>query len=562
MSVETVRLLSHRVFASSWMWRILIATYIGITLIVLAPVLFASVGADDRFWILEVAPRAQGSYWEALWGPLSHAFQFNAQSRSTALASAERQVLALFTMDLATFFSIPPAAIWAAVKIVMLALGVFAVVAFLRQLRFRDGQGHIRGIAPASIAFITIALPLTIAVGSKSQNVASLNGWNFYPTLTYGPLVVYLLSAVFVLKCSTLLHRNYRLWVAPVVIVMAVAALMLNLSYELLALTIPLSALLLFIQPLQPPLSGNTLWRRWRGKLTVFLALAGTYSVIFMWIRWRVSQMACQRTDTCYSGTVVSLDRHTLWNNFVGAIPGNNGAFVGQQAKSTGQDFPNVSSLSVVVAVVGATALLGLWMCWKARQTARAIDDDSRDETTIGKPGDDIRGLLIVIATGLMIAVGSAMITGITARAVEMVQTPMLPYRNGVVTWSALALAGLAGVRLLLVVRWRIVGYGAVAALMILLIGSISLYLPRNVLSAQDNRTSAGGPFADTLHWEVASGDNSAAGDERRCEFIRTYQSHQKKPTANFIRAMNGAYASYDFYHHAPFCSIGLGLPK
>ena len=562
MNAEKSRPLFQRVFASSWMWRILIAIYIGITLFVLAPVLFSSVGADDRFWVLEVAPNSHGSYWQAFWAPTSRAFDFDAQARTTALALAERRILALFTMDLATFFSIPPAAIWAAVKIVLLALGVFAVVTFLRQLRFRDGRGQIRGIQPASIAFITIALPLTIAVGAKSQNVASLNGWNFYPTLTYAPIVLYLLFAVFVLKCSTLLQRNYRLWVAPVIVVMAVAALVINLSYEFLALTIPLCTLLLLIQPLPPLLAENTLWRRWRGKLTVFLALAGTYSVIFVWIRWRVSQMECHLTDTCYPGTVVSLDRHTLWNNLVGAIPGHTRAFVGQQANSTGRDFPNVSSLSVVVAVLGATALLGLWVCWKARRKARATDGDSLEETTIGKPGDDIRGLLIIIATGLVIAVGSAMITGITARAVELVQTPMLPYRNGVVTWSALALSGLAGVRLLMVIRWRAVGYVAVAVLMVVLIGGISLSFPRNVLSAQENRSSVGRPFSDTLHWEVAMGDNSAAGDERRCEFIRTFQSHQKKPTFNFTRAMNAAYASYDFYHHKAFCSSGLGHPE
>lgn len=541
------------------MWGILIAIYIGITLIVLAPVLFSSVGGDDRFWILEAAPNSHGSYWQAFWGPLSHAFQFDGQARTTTLSLAERRVVALFTMDLATFFSVPPAAIWAAIKIAFLALGVFAVGAFLRQLRFRDSRGQISRIQPASIAFITIALPLTIALGAKAQNVLSLNGWNFYPTLTYGPLVVFLLFSVFVLKCSTLLQRNYRLWVAPVTIVMAVAALVFNLSYELLALTIPLSTLALVLQPLP---AESTLWRRWRGKLTVFVALAGTYSIIFVWIRWRLSEMACHLTDTCYPGTVVSLNRHTLWSNFVGALPGHNGAFVGQQAKSTGRDFPNVSSLSVVVAVLGAAALLGLWVCWKARQKARATDGDAAEESTIATPGDDIRGLLIVIATGLVIAVGSALITGITLRAVEMVQTPMLPYRNGVVTWSALALSGLAGVRLLMVIRWRAVGYGAVAVLMVVLIGGISLYLPRNVMSAQENRSSAGRPFADTLHWEVAMGDNSAAGDERRCEFIRTYQSHQKKPTAQFIRAMNGAYGSYDFYHHKSYCSTGLGLPN
>ena len=559
MSTETSRLLLHRVFASSWMWRILIATYIVITFIILTPVLFASIGADDRFWVLEVAPNSHGSYWQAFWAPTSRAFDFDGQARTTALAFAERRVLALFTMDLATFFSIPPAVIWAAVKIGLLALGVFAVVVFLRQLRFRDGHGQIKGIQPASIAFITIALPLAIALGAKSQNVASLNGWNYYPTLTYGPFVVYLLFTVLVLKCSTLLQRNYRLWVAPISIVMAVAALILNLSYELLALTIPLGALALVLQPVP---AENTLWRRWRGKLTVFVVLVGTYTAIFVWIRWRIGQMKCHLTDSCYPGTVIELNPRTLLYNFVGAFPLPPWEFGAQQAARGGRDFPDVNWLSIGAAVLGAGALLGIWASWNVRRKVRAADDGSPDETASAKPSDDVRGLLIVIATGLVIAVGSVMITGITARAVEMVQSPMLPYRNGVVTWSALALSGVAGTRLLMVSRWRAVRYGALAALLAVLIGFISLNLPRNVLTAQENRATKGTPFSDTLHWEVALGDNSAEGDERRCEYIRDYRSHQEKPTAQFTRAMNAAYASYEFYHDAPYCSTGVGLPK
>ena len=559
MSVERSRLLLHRVFASSWMWRILIATYIVITFIVLAPVLFASIGADDRFWVLEVAPNSHGSYWQAFWAPTSRAFDFDGQARTTALAFAERRVLALFTMDMATYFSIPPAVIWAAVKIGLLALGVFAVVVFLRQLRFRDGHGQIKGIQPASIAFITIALPLTIALGAKSQNVASLNGWNYYPTLTYGPFVVYLLFTVLVLKSSALLHRNYRVWAAPIIIAMAFIALLVNLSYELLALSIPLSALALVLQPLP---AENTLWRRWRGKLTVFVSLAGTYTAIFVWIRWRIGQMECHLTDTCYPGTVIELNPHTLLYNFVGAFPGRTGAFVEHQASTTGRSFPEPSSLSIGVALLGAAALLGLWASWNVRRKVRAADGDSPEEAASAKPSDDVRGLLIVIATGLVIAVGSVMITGITTRAVELVQSPMLPYRNGVVTWSALALSGVAGARLLMVSRWRVVRYGALAALLTVLIGGISLYLPRNVLTAQENRAEKGTPFSDTLHWEVALGDNSAAGDERRCGYIRDYRSHQKKDSAQFTRAMTAAYASFEFYHDAPYCSTGVGLPK
>lgn len=531
------------------------AAYLSVTLIVLAPVLLTSVGADDSYWILKVAPESHGSYWHAVWDPLSQAFAFNGQPRTTALAYSGRNLISLLTTDLATAFAVPPAVIWAAIKVSLLAIGVVAVAVFLRQLSFRDRDGRIRRLQPASIAFITLSFPLTVAIAAKSQNVANLNGWNFYPTLSYGPIAVYLLLATLVLKSSALLQRNYRTWAVPVIALMAVIALALNLSYELLALTIPLCVGLLILQPTP---ADTTRWMRWRGKLTVLLTLAGTYSAIFVWIRLRISEMACQATGTCYAGSVPELNTHTLWNNFFGAFPGGTGAFVSEQAGSVGREFPGINPGSLFLAVVGAAALAGLWISWLARRTAGS-------EVPLDEPAesrDDVRGLLVVIVTGLVIAVGSAVISGITANAVDQVQTPMLSYRTSVVTWSALALAGLAAVRLLTLVALRPARLIAPGILLLIIITSVSLYFPRNVMSAQINRAEARTQSIDDMHWEIVLGSTSAAGDARRCASIRAHRATYRQNIARFDRTVAAVYAAYEFYHHQLYCSTGEGLKK
>src|SRR5690554_2712810 len=122
---------------SPWVWGTLLGAYIIVVIAILGPVLFASLGADDSYWVLEVAGQSQGSYWLAFWEPLTHAFEFNGQPRVTSLATSERRVLALLTIELATLFSIPPAVVWAGLKIALLGLGLIGVALFLKSLRFR-----------------------------------------------------------------------------------------------------------------------------------------------------------------------------------------------------------------------------------------------------------------------------------------------------------------------------------------------------------------------------------------------------------------------------------------
>jgi hypothetical protein len=542
-----------RLLASSRVRPLAAAVYVATLLLVLAPVLLSSVGADDRYWLLIKGPQADGSFVSAFWEPVRHAFDFDNQPRSTALSFSERAVLAMATMKIATTFAIPPFVVWAGVKIALFVLMLVAARVFLGQVRYRGRDGVVRGLEPSSIAFVTILLPVAIAIGAKSQNVSSFNGWNNYPTIAYGAFSAYLLAAALVLRLSRTLDRRYALAVVPVVALMAFIGFVLNLSYELTALVVPLTLVVLVLQPAGDPDGG--LWRRWRGRATVFAALAVPYTVVFWWIRRQISQMACQATDSCYEGTVVKLDPRTLLDNFVGALPGNNSALVTEQVDRAGVPFPHASASSLVVAVLAVGAAWVLWSTWRGRETPDGTIADDRTPAH-----DDTRGLLVVLVVAATMAVGSTVITGISERAVEGLTAGSVSYRSGVVTWASLALLGIVAVRLVARSRRRVVGIGAYVALTAVLVGCVTLYLPRNVVSAQLNRAEPATVFADTIHREVVTGELKPRADDRRCaalaaELVR----HGDSMPASVQPIIDGAYLSFEMFHDAPYCSTGIG---
>jgi hypothetical protein len=529
-----------------------VAVYVATILVVLAPVLLSSVGADDRYWLLIKGPQADGSFVTAFWDPVRHAFDFDNQPRSTALSFSERAVLAMATMKIATTFAIPPLVVWAGVKIALFVLMLVSARVFLGQVRYRGRDGVVRGLEPASIAFVTVLLPVTIAIGAKSQNVSSFNGWNNYPTIAYGAFSAYLLAAALVLRLSRTLDQRYARAVVPVVVLMAFIGFVLNLSYELTALIVPLTLVVLVLQPSTHP--DGSPWRRWRGRATVFVALAVPYTVVFWWIRRQISQMACQATDSCYEGTVVKVEPRTLLDNFVGALPGNNSALVTEQVEKAGVPFPHASASSLAVAVLAVAAAWVLWSTWRAREP----HDDAPSTDTAAH--DDSRGLLAVIVVAATMAVGSTVITGISERAVEGLTSGSVSYRSGVVTWASLALLGLVAVRLLVRSRRRVVALGAYAALTAVLVGCVTLYLPRNVVSAQLNRAEPATVFADTIHHEVVVGELKPRADDRRCAAIAAeLVRHGDTKPASVQPIIDGAYLSFEMFHGTPYCSTNIG---
>lgn len=544
-----------RTLVSKRTWWFFMAAYVAMIVTILSPVLLAPIYGDDSYWVTSQRPIM--SYWQAWWEPVAHAFDFTGQPRATALAFSERRVLALFTIDTAKLFAIPPSLVWTVVKTLLIGVNILAVPVFLKQIRFRDRLGAVRRISRSTIVFITLAMPLVIALGAKSQNVGTVNGWNFYPTLTYGPFAGFLLMAALVLALSRRLESDYRTWAVPTIVLMMFFGFTINLSYELVALMIPVATFVLLVQPFADAPSA---WLKWRARLTVMVPLGATYSAIFLWIRWRISGMPCHDTGTCYPGTEIDIKPRSLAYNFFGAFPGNNADFVGDQAHAAGRDFPGVSAFSITIAVIGTLALLGLCASWaaRARQTRDAAANPSERD-------DDTRGLLIVLAVAVLIALGSSAITGITAATVQKITTPMLSNRNGVMTWMALALAGLTVVRLLMTARWKAVRPLGLIGLATVLVVGISLYLPRNILTAQENRLQHFRVLVDSIHHEVALGDTSATGDARRCAAIAAAYKPGKIPSGEVtvvtgnIRSLNGAYAAFDYYYGLPYCSQELG---
>lgn len=560
MNAESLKSHGLRALASMRTWWVALVVYVLMVLVIFGPVLLAPIAGDDTYWVIGYRP-AMPSYWQAWWGPLPDAFDFSGGSRGTALALSERRVLALFTIDAARLFSVPPFVVWAAVKTALVGLTVLSVAVFLKQVRFRDRQGSVRGLSRSTIAFITLAMPLTFALGVKAQNIGDLNGFNFYPTLTYGPFPGYLLMAALVLALSRRLETGYRSWAAPVAVLMMFLGLVVNLSYELVALTIPVATLVLLLQPFS---DAPTRWLRWRARLTVLGPLGVTYTAIFVWIRLQIAALPCHETDTCYSGTTVEVEPRALLFNFLAAFPGNNAALVGDQARAAGRGFPGVSSLSVTVAVLATLSLLVLWASWTARnrRTAEPEGSDLRSRS-----GDDTRGLLVVLAVAALIAVGSAGVMGITETAARMITSAALPNRNGVITWSALSLVGVVLVRLAMHARWPAVRPVGLVALAAVMVGAVSLYFPRNVLSAQENRVDPFTVLAESIHREVAVGDTSTVGDDRRCAAIADAFRGSEIPSgevrpSRVTWTLNSAYAAFEYYHGTTYCSKNLGRTR
>ena len=279
---------------------------------------------------------------------------------------------------------------------------------------------------------------------------------------------------------------------------------------------------------------------------------------MFLWIRWRIGQMECHISSTCYAGSVVELNPLTLWNNFTGALPGRTGQFVVEEALASGRDIPNINSLSVAVALVGAIAVAGLILSW----SIRASDLNGDSGINSGRAGEyvDIRGLAKVIIVALAIAVGSAGISGITARAVDLLQSSMLSYRSGVIIWWGLSLAIVAGVAILMLSKMRLIRVIGLTTMLVVLVAGISLYLPRNIESAQAVRSEARTYSINAIHQELALGDLSSAGDQRRCETLSAHKATYSKDSATFTRTISAAYAAFDYYFDVPYCSTGEGL--
>ena len=66
-------------------------------------------------------------------------------------------------------------------------------------------------------------------------------------------------------------------------------------------------------------------------------------------------------------------------------------------------------------------------------------------------------------------------------------------------------------------------------------------------------------PASGSLSFAI--GDTSKTGDRRRCRLaVDELERRNLPPDADLGRVLHGGYLAFEFYHHVPFCSSGVGL--
>jgi hypothetical protein len=518
--------------------------------LLLWPVLAASVNADDRYWFLTVPARAEGSYAELFrwtWETIPTDAQVG---RLTPLAFLARRVLALAVTETSIATSTPIVVYQGVLKLALVAAGMLSCVAFVAALRRRDADRALRGVGRRSLLLVGVATTALFAAGAQAH-AQFRSAWTAYPLLTWGAVTVVFASVALVLWLTRLVADRPRRAAAPAVVALLALAVVLNASYELYYVAVPVVLVALARQPVDSP-AGPAAARR--AKLVTGITFAVGFFALFGWIRWRLARL-CAET-TCYVGVQpeLGLDAvRTAVFNLLSAVPGTAGNELLADLRRVGWEdrFPAPFSHASALVGVAVGALLAL-VWWLVQRGAPATDPASDPSRRRGE------GLLLLFAAALAaaVAVGTAAVMGLSVQAQEIITQPGLPYRSTVVTWAALALTAVLLVRAAGLLLPGRAGTAAWVALCVV-VGVTGAYtLPGNLLALRANRVSPGLHATDTILWEAVLGDPDPQGDARRCAALADLAATM--PAGSTRRSIvRGADATFRHYHGAPFCSAG-----
>lgn len=517
--------------------------YGAVLLAIMAPVLVHPIGADDSYWILASGPAYDGSILQGMLAELSRTGDpSGTQARFAQLSYAMRRGSAIAILELAIRLGVAPWAIWSLARIVLLAISIVVVIWFLRRVRWFDRTGAEQRLSTASVTMIGLSLPLVVALGATTQSVSSINGWLEYPLLTYPAVAIVFGTAALVLVLHEALERTTRPWQwGLLAAALAGLAVALNNSYEIYWVAVPLAALVLV----------GAAWRRPRSEgsrraLGVTLGgFFGVFAVNFAIYRSLISTWNCDERE-CYPGSQVELSLSTGFSvvkNVIGALPLVHRPLANEDAAEAGlAAIPWATATSVLLAVIAVAVLAVL-----VRLTARRAETE-----TAAAPE---RGVLLLVGlSGLGVALGSALITGINQRAPQLMGETWMPYRTGYVTWFGLSLAIIVLVRLIMIVASPRQSLVVALAALTAVAGVVAVSYPQNESSTRANRLLPANEVVNRVHWEVALGDLSEAGDLRRCVAI-TDHIEARGDDSYPMRTLIGADRAFRFYHGQPFCT-------
>jgi hypothetical protein len=503
------------------------------------PIAAFPIGGDDIVWVLRIPAVYGNDPIDALVRIVGESYSFEGnQARTTSISFVIRVWLALAVINLAIILGISPTLVWAGVKVSLILIGIGSVWIFMSSIRFRSREGKILSLTKETKFTVTAALPIVLASGLEVNTIGNSNGWIFYPTLSYLPLVAYMAVAVLLIKSNELLTLNILKWTAPVTLLLVATAWIINLSYELMAFSVPFAIMALLLQP-----NGgqDRLHLRWRSKIIVASIFGGVYSGIFIWTRIQIANMACFETGTCYGGTVIKPSIENVLKNFYAAFPGAGiDWIIGFQA-----DAQAIAIIILTLVVLVALAIFA---------TMRWAKSNNQLEGSLEK-SDEVRSLLSVSALMVFAAAGSALITGITERATWVLANPLTPDRSGPTIALALSIAAVTTS----IAWWRQIrikkayNYGllalAISTLVILAASNFGL----NWQATRDKNESKGQILIESIYLEFISGPQSGESADLRCELLRMMPEEFGSGGA-VSRFVDGAQLSFDLFWGVPFC--------
>ncbi|MDQ1292247.1 MAG: hypothetical protein QG608_125, partial [Actinomycetota bacterium] len=501
-------------------------------------------------------------------------------------------------------------------KIILLAGGIIAVLAFVRSLRGRLPDGRVVAPPARTVLLVGAVVAAAVAAGCQTQDQYR-NAWTAYPLLTYSSVFVILGVTAFTLLAARLL-AEYGGWVLPpVVLVLVPLGIWLNLTFEMYYIAFPVALFALLLQPI----TRRGKWSPARVRLVLMGGFGLVFVPLFVWIRLYIDR-ACEE-NSCYVGAKMHLGKGVVtssWLNLFSSGPFDRDEHVRQYLDSIGWNaaIPDgVPGSVLATAVLLAVALLAvrvvggppgsdtvpavrrpLAVLPAALRRSSAPGPGGRATPAMGKdvlPGaganlpdgedgaatvdhgavtlDHVhRAQAAALARGAAVAavaaVGSAIVMALSVQAQQLIVSTGDLYRNTVFTWVALctvaALLLVAGdlwlrsaSRRAPAERVRLACLGTSAVLWVsvgvLLASTVTQTYPTNEVMTRAAREFPLAKYPDLIYDEVTYGDLSDRGRERRCDLLE----NMRKEGLWFGERMRlGGFADGGFrlYHGEPFC--------
>ncbi|HEV7825878.1 MAG TPA: hypothetical protein VGP02_13330 [Mycobacteriales bacterium] len=536
--------LRWRLWPSSRLERASAAVFAVAILLVLAPVLFAPVNADERFQYFVAEVKSHGSFLQ-LFAWSWHDIPANAaQGRITPLGFLAQRIAYFLGLNSSVTFGVPLVVAHAAIRLTLLCVVLWAVRSLLVRVRARGPEGAAVGLAPERVRVVLATTALVFALGATVQDQFS-NGLVTYPVLTYTALALMIGFPAILLG---LLRRLATSWSVPLAVAaFAVAALLgavLNISYELYYVAFPTMVAALVLQYVQ----GGA--RRAKALLLGGVVLG--FGVMFAWTR-SILAAACAHS-ACYAGVQPQLDGgavRTAVLNIVNATPvaGWGAARRDLTANGLGDLYPDWHGNELSVVVLVAAAAWAVLVLAAFRRWSPAVPGEARAV---------VKAMVVVAGAGI----GSAVVMAVSAQAQVRIGGLGVPYRNTFATWGSLALgAVLVAVFVALLLRGRRRALAPFAVVAALAVGIGVFQFPLNAAVTRAHEVAPGVSLPRRVADEVTYGERGAAADARRCALVAEARTARIGRTAQ-RRLMPAAAQSFQRLHGFPFCRAGLTAGK